>query len=289
MPLIRALTLLLLLCALPATAAARVAVVAPFGGLGVPAMEAGRVQRWLEAALSGVPGSRWLAPGRLAKLLRSSPRYVGCETEPRCLAGLARQLGADWVVTGEVGSLGGGFMIYLRLHDAQGRTVRTVNGVLEPDREGLRDNARSLAYRLLQPEKYSGSLEVTVDVANAWIYLDGKRVGRSPSPRITELSVGPHALRVTHEAYRDFVHFVNVGFGETTTVTVTLTAYPVRAEQMRLVEYTDRTLTDRELPWYRRWWALTTFGAVLLAGSATAAALLFQRSAHHDAQITVRP
>jgi hypothetical protein len=289
MPLIRALTLAFLLCALPGTAGARVAVVAPFGGLGVPATEAGKVQRWVEAALSGVPGSRWLAPGRLAKLLRSSPRYVGCEAEPRCLGGLARQLGAEWVVSGEVGSLGGGFMVYLRLHDGQGRTLRTVNGVLEPDREGLRDTARGLAYRLLQPEKYSGSLEVSVDVPNAWIYLDGKRVGRSPSPRIDDLGVGPHALRVTHEAYRDFVHFINVGFGETTTVAVKLTAYPVHTEQMPLVEYTDRTLTDRELPWYRRWWALTAFGAVLLAGTATTAAILLQRSAHHDAQITVHP
>ena len=124
---------------------------------------------------------------------------------------------------------------------------------------------------------------------NAWIYLDGKRVGRSPAPRLTDLAVGPHALRVTHEAYRDFVHFVSVGFGETATVEVKLTAYPVRAEQMRLVEYTDRTLTDRELPWYRRWWALTTFGAVLLAGGATTAALLFGRVSHHDAQLTVHP
>lgn len=275
---------------LPGPVLARVAVVAPLGGLAVPAAEAGRVQRWVEAALASVPGNRWLAPSRLARLLRSSPRFVGCEQQPRCLAGLLRQLGADLAVSGEVGSLGGGFMVYLRLSDAQGRSLRSISGVLDPARGGLRDHARELAYKLLQPDRYHGTLALRIDVPNAWIYLDGKRVGRSPSPPITRVAVGTHALRVTHEAYRDFVRFVNVGFDRTTEVAVTLTAYPVRAEEMRLIEREQqRTLSSRELPWYRRWWALAAFGAVVLAGSATATALLLGRSVPHDAELRVRP
>jgi len=272
-----------------AAARATVGVLAPLEGLGVPAAEAGRVQRWVEAALASVDGFRWLAPGRLGKLLRGSAQLVGCESQPACLGGLARQVGADVVVAGEVGSLGGGFMVYLRLVGSQGRSLRNVSGVLDPSQGGLRDTARGLALRLLDPERYTGTLEVLVDMPHAWIYVDGKRVASSPAPPIPGLAVGPHALRVTHEAYRDFVRFVNVDFGRSAKVTVSLTAYPVRAEQMRLVDGPSRTLGASELPWYRRWWALTALGVVVVAGSATTAALLFKRSAPHDAEVVIRP
>jgi hypothetical protein len=202
---------------------------------------------------------------------------------------MGRAVGAEVVVAGEVGSLGGAYMVYLRLVEENGNVLRSASGVLDPSQPGLRDAARGLALRLLEPARYSGTVRLTVDVPNAWIHLDGRRLARSPAGPLRDVSVGTHAVRVTHEAYRDFVRFVEVPFDGTVDVAVKLSAYPVRAEQMRLVGTADdsQPLTDRELPWYRRWWAMTAFGAVVLAGATTTAAIIARRTVPRDAEIVV--
>jgi PEGA domain len=272
------------------SAAARpTGVVAPLNPLGIEAAEARRVQRWVTSAVIAVPGHRWLASSRLNKLLRS-PRRRGCSAEPRCLGNLGRKIGAALVVGGDVGSLSGAYMVYLRLVGTNGVVVRTVNGVLDPRKPGLRNAARALAHQLLTPERYHGTIAVKVDVKNAWIYLDGQRTARSPAKPLTRVSVGTHALRVTHASYRDFVRFVKVGFGQTVGVDVALSAFPVRGASMEAVEQDlGQPLADHELPWYRRWWAVAGFGAVVLAATTATVAVLAGRSVGRDAEVLVRP
>ncbi len=238
------------------SAAARpTGVVAPLNPLGIEAAEARRVQRWVTSAVIAVPGHRWLASSRLNKLLRS-PRRRGCSAEPRCLGNLGRKIGAALVVGGDVGSLSGAYM----------------------------------AHQLLTPERYHGTIAVKVDVKNAWIYLDGQRTARSPAKPLTRVSVGTHALRVTHASYRDFVRFVKVGFGQTVGVDVALSAFPVRGASMEAVEQDlGQPLADHELPWYRRWWAVAGFGAVVLAATTATVAVLAGRSVGRDAEVLVRP
>jgi hypothetical protein len=189
-----------------------------------------------------------------------------------------------------VGSLGGAFMIYLRLIDASGRAVRTESTILDPKQAGLREAARAFAFRLLVPEKYTGTINVQVDVANAWIYLDGNRIARSPAGLLTGISVGTHALRVTHEAYRDFVRFVRVGFEERAQVPVQLSAFPIKAEEMRLVESQNKKpVAEGAIPWYRQWWVVAAFGAVVLGAATTTTAILAKRTVARDSELTVRP
>jgi hypothetical protein len=277
----------LLLVTLSVRAQAQTGVLAPLGRLGIPSSEAAKVQRWVGAALASLPSYHWLATSRLNKPPRSES---DCESRPSCLGSAARQVGAEVIVAGDIGSLGGAYMIYLRLVNASGKQIRSVNEVLDPNKPGLRDAARAVAYRLLLPEKYAGSIKVEVDVANAWVYLDGMRMAKSPADPLAGVTVGTHALRVTHEAYRDFVRFVTVGFEENVTVPVKLSAFPVRAEEMKLVEHVERTtLTDSELPWYRRWLAVTAFGAVVLAGASVTVAILSRRSVPRDSEVIVRP
>jgi hypothetical protein len=290
-----ALGLALLLAAAPASAQrTRSCAVAPFGALGIDESEAAKVQRWLESALATVPGHRFVAAGRLAKALQRQQRArreLACQADAACLSAALRSLGVELAVAGEVGSLGGGFMVYLRLVDAAGRSMRSVSGTLEEGAEGgLRAAARALAYQLLAPDRYHGRLMVRVDVAGAWIYLDGKRLARSPAAPLTGLAPGPHALRVTHEAYRDFVRFVTVAFDRTLEVPVDLSAHPVRGEELRLSLVDEsRPLSDRELPWYRRWWAVAAFGAVILAGATATVAILSRRQVARDSEAVVRP
>lgn len=271
-----------------ARAEGKTGLLVPFNPLGISDEEARRVQRWITSAASEVPGHRWLAPERAAHVLRQ-PRYRDCEGDPRCLGSVGRKVGADLVVAGDVGSLSGAYMVYLKLVEGE-RIVRSVNGVLDPRGAGLRQSARALVVRLLTPESFVGAIAVAVDVKDAWIYLDGQRAGKSPSAPLENVSVGTHALRVTHEAYRDFVRFVKVEFGKTESVDVQLSAFPVRAEQMKLTgpEPTG-PLTDRELPWYRRWWAVAGVGAVIFAAATTTVAILASQSVSRDAEVVVRP
>jgi hypothetical protein len=266
-----------------------VGVVAPLNPLGIEQGEAQRVQRWLTAAVSALPAHRWLASSRLGKLLRH-PRYRDCPTRPGCLGALAKKIGAELVVSGDVGSLSGAYMVYLRLVSADGSVVRAVSGVLDPRKPGLRDAARALVHRLLLPERYTGTIRVAVDVKNAWIYLNGQRKARSPAAPLTGIPVGTHALRVTHESYRDFVRFVKVGFGEEVKVDVALSAFPVRGGEMRMVDREgSRPLADHELPWYRRWWAVAGFGVVILAVTTATVAVLAGRSVGRDSEVVVSP
>lgn len=276
----------LLLCG---DAGARTGVIAPLNPLGIEDKEGVRVQRWITAAVSGVPKHRWLSHSRLARVLRQ-PRYRDCLAEPSCLGAAGRKVGAELVVAGDVGSLSGAYMVYLRLVSQSGELVRSVNGVLDPKKPGLRNAARSLAYRLLMPSRFNGQIDVKVDVSNAWIYLDGRRMARSPEGKLRGLTVGTHALRVTHEAYRDYVRFVRVEFGETKQVDVTLSAFPVGTGEMKLVDHKEgQPLTHDELPWYRRWYAVAGFGVVILAAATTTVALLANRSISRDSEIVVPP
>jgi hypothetical protein len=198
-------------------------------------------------------------------------------------------MGVSMVISGDVGSLSGAYMIYLRLVDSTGRSVRSVSGVLDPNKPGLRKAVRGLATQLLSPRRYVGTLGIEVDVEKAWIYLNGQRLAQSPTLPLRNIPVGTHALRVTHEAYRDFVRFIKVGFGERIDVNVKLSAFPVRASQMRLDNRGGGPLSDLELPWYRRWWAVAGVGAVILAATTVTVAILAGRSISRDSEVVVRP
>jgi hypothetical protein len=263
-------------------------IVAPLTPLGITPKEAAKVRRWVSAAVTGVPGHRWLTRSRLDRLL-SQPRYRECGSQPTCLGGLAKKLGARVVISGEVGSLSGAYMTYLRLVNDDGELVRSISGVLDPRKPGLRDATQELVVRLLVPRRHVGSITVKVDVPNAWIYLNGQRIARSPTAPIS-VPVGTHALRVTHESYRDFVRFVEVGFNDNVKVSAGLRAYPVKAGTVQMTE-TDpnRPLTHDELPWYRRWWAVAAFGAVILAATTTTVAILAQGSVSRDSEVVIRP
>lgn len=284
----RAVLVVTLVLATAGSAAARTTgVIAPFNALGISRAEAARVQRWLAAAASAVPGHRWLASARLRRQLRRA-RQGDCAYRPECIGPMARRAGAQVVVVGDVGSLSGGFMLYLRLVDGDGKQLRAVNSVLQPDRPGLRRKLRALAYQLLAPGRYTGTVQVEVDVENAWIYLDGRRVARSPARALHGVSVGTHALRVTHEAYRDYVRFVDVPFGGTAEVKVGLSACPIKAGQMELSHRTaGEPLTSGEMPWYRRWWAVAAFGAVVMAAAATTVGIVSRRAVARDAEVAV--
>ncbi len=265
-----------------AHASTPVVAFAPFRAIGIDSKNVKRIRRWLRAATASLPATIRLRHSR--KLARKLARIPAC-VDASCVAGVAKKLGIARIVMGHVGSISGAFVVYLQLLDDKGKVLRRVNSLLDPAKH-LRRDARVLLFRLLAPKRYTGSLAINVDVAGAWIYLDGHRVGRGPKLQLPKVSVGKHAIRITQPAYRDFVRFVRVAFQTKTHVKASLGKLAIQSTRMHLAG--AKPLTDAELPWYRRWWVVSTFGAVILA-AATTTILLIPKTVERDRQATVRP
>ena len=263
-------------------AAQRAVVVAPLSTLGSESTAAPvrRLAGELETALGQTAGVRVIGTAAAVEAIKQAkkPALRACDGDAACLAELGKLVGADWVVYGEVGGLGDVQVVYLQLIDVAGsRELRstTLEASAGDDPEG---GARGAAVRLVAPERFVGSVAVTVDVAGAAIYVDGKRLARSPAPAL-QLPVGTHALRVTHPEFRDFVRFVDVPFDRAADVQVGLQGFGVVERDLQsntgAAVRRDYTQTSIDEPaWYRRWWAIAGFGAILVTGAAITAGVL---------------
>jgi len=251
-------------------------VVAPLAALGAEETSAAgrKIQTDLEKALASVADTTVIdAKTALAAITKAKrPELRVCEGDLACLVALGKLVNADLVVAGEAGGLGEIKVVYLSLVDVpKAKTVRSTT--LEVG-DAAGGGAAGAAYRLLAPDQYTGTMTLAIDAAGATIYIDGRRMGRSPAPAMV-LPVGTHALRVTHPEYRDFVRFVDVTFHADTHVDVALQQFPVLQTEITgdgkprpgPVNY-----VEGPKPWYREWWAVATFsGIVLVAAGATAA------------------
>ena len=191
-----------------------------------------------------------------------------CDGDAACLSELGALLGVQVVVFGEVGGLGDVQVLSLGAVDVASKKERKRVRVSLAQRE--EGGVAGAVTRLFDPDKFVGQLQLAISVDGASIYVDGKRIGRSPTPMV-RLSVGPHALRVTHPEHRDYVRFVDIGFGAATPVEVALEPY---ASIESSVESTDKpkptgpvTYVDRAPAWYRRWWAVAGFAAVAVGAA----------------------
>ncbi len=217
------------------------------------------------------------------------PILRACDGDPGCLTELGKLVSASHVVFGEVGGLGDVQVIYLVLVEvASGKEVRRAQAAMAvADQGGIKGGA----IRLIDPDRFTGRLVVTTPVSGAVIYVDGRRIGKSPAPPVP-LPVGSRALRVTHPEHRDFVRFVEISFDQDTPIAVELTRYASIETELGATDpgAPIRKLTYVDVPprWYRTWWAIAGFSAVALTGAlvvgvATADGVGF------DASGTVRP
>lgn len=250
-----------------------------------------KLEAELARELGAASGAKILASGDVVDAIKKAkkPLLRACDGDPGCLAELGKLMSASHVVFGEVGGLGDVQVVYLVLVDTHsGKEVRRAQVSLSNAEQG---GLKGGAIRLVDPDKFIGRLAVTTPVKDAVIYVDGRRVGKSPAPPVA-LAVGSHALRVTHPEHRDYVRFVEVAFGQDTAVPVELVPYAAIDTELGTTgpgtPRSNITYVDVPPPWYRRWWALAGFGAVALTGAvvvgvATADGVPF------DASGTVKP
>jgi hypothetical protein len=197
--------------------------------------------------------------------------------------------GTQRVLTLEIARLGEGRVAFVQALDGAGSRAVGSTTVSLPGAGPLdgaaRARLRAALVKAVDPSRYVGRLNVRVDVPGAEVQLDGRRA-QAGTP--LEITVGTHALRVTHPQYRDFLRFVDVEFDRAQQLDVGLAAYPLAEGEMIERQRQNAAAAKRRIPWYRSWWALTIAGAALTA--VTAGAIYATRpSIAADRTVTFRP
>lgn len=236
----------------------------------------------LEKALAALPAARVISAAQVAAAVKRAkrPALAACDGELTCVVELGQLTGASVVVTGQSGGLGEARVIYLRAVDVA--SAKELGSTTWTTAAG--DSAPAAVARLLAPATYSGRLGLTSSVPNATVYVNGRRLGTSAAAPFL-LPVGTHALRVTHPEYRDFVRFVDIAYGATTQIPVTLQPLPVVQRDLAMrggASSSDAPSSSR--PWYRRWWVIAG-GAVALA--VIAGSITYATSDDFDPDVTL--
>lgn len=274
-------------------APARIIAVAPLTALGTEdtSTTARAVEAAIATALATEGGGRVITGPEVVDATKRAkkPQLRACDGGATCLAELGGLVGAHGVVFGELGGLGDVQVLSLGLVDVPtGKEVRRVQvSLAQPEQGGV----PGAVVRLMAPERYVGQLVVTTAVAGASIYIDGKRVAKSPSPPI-RMAVGAHALRVTHPEHRDYVRFVDIAFGTDLKIDLQLekfasiessvesTARPTPTGPVRYVDAAPR--------WYRQWWAVAGVAAIALGGAMIIGGTI-DHAIDHNGKGTVEP
>jgi hypothetical protein len=261
----------LLLAGAPAYADRTVAI-APLSTLGAEDTSASvkQLTTQIEAAVASLAGTKLVPAAQVADAIKRAkrPQLKACEGEAACLAELGRLVGAQIVIAGEVGGLGEAKVVYLGATDVgSSRELRSttlaVGGAAGQDEGG----PQGAVVRLLEPERYRGTVRFAVDVTGATVYVNGARVALSPKGELP-LPVGTQAVRVTHPEYHDFVRFIDVTYGKTADVAVTLQQYPIVRRDLQGKPINRDQVVHVDPPWWRRWYVVgpAAVGLAILTG-----------------------
>lgn len=252
--------------------AERVVAVTPLSTLGTE--DTSQASRALVAQIEqavGALGGDWrvVTSSAVADAVKKAkkPQLRACEGEAPCLAEVGKLVGAHIVIAGEIGGLGDARVVYLGATDvATAKELRSTTLAVGGKDSAARDaegGPHGAVVRLLDPDRFRGTLRFAVDVKGATIYVNGAKAVPSASGDVA-LPVGRHAVRVTHPEYSDFVRFIDVPYNKTTDVAVGMHQYPIVKRDLMGKPIARDTVVYEQPPWYKRWYVVGT-GAVVLA------------------------
>lgn len=198
-------------------------------------------------------------------------------------ATLAHDLSAEVAIVAEPQRVADGVVVYLTMIEPDGHVRGSTSVVATKQLDGLARALRGGIVQVLLPARYTGRLELDVDVKGAQAEVDGRPLALGTS----ELSVGTHALRVTHPGYHDWVRFVDVGFDRTRKETVALAMFPLTEGEMADKHRHATGIAVGPVRWYRSWWALSVTG-VVLAGATTGIVFGLRSGLSHDHDVSYR-
>jgi hypothetical protein len=249
----------------------RVVAIAPFSTLGTEDRSTGtkRLLGEIERAIATLPGTKVVTAQQVAEAITKAkkPQLRTCEGDEGCLSEVGKLVGANIVVTGEVGGLGDSRVVYLGATDV-GAAKELRSTTLEV---GAKDSPASAAVRLLDPDRYKGTVHFTIDAPGATVYVNGTKAQLVNGE--VALPVGTQAVRVTQPEYRDWVRFVDVTYGAKTEVPVSMQSFGTIEHDIKGKPTNLDHITYVEPPLWRRWYV--TGPAVLVLAIGTGIALSY--------------
>ena len=248
----------------------RVIALVPLSTLGTEDTSAStrKLTGQIEAALATLPGTKVIGTAAVTDAIKKAkkPQLRVCERDPGCLAELGKLVGATIVIDGEIGGLGDSKVVYLGATDVTtGKELRSTTLSVGATDDG--GGPSGAAVRLLEPDRYRGTLHFVVDVTGATVYVNGSKAALSSKGEIA-LPVGTQAVRVTHPEYRDFVKFISVPYNKTTDVTVAMTQYPIVQHDLQGKPINSDRITYIDPPVWRRWYVVgpAAVGLAIITG-----------------------
>jgi hypothetical protein len=247
--------------------AERVIALAPLATMGAEdkSTSSQQLTAALERALATLPDAKIIAAAQVGQAISKAkrPQLKTCEGDPTCVAEVGKLVGAQIIVTGEIGGLGESKVVYLdAVEVATGKDLRaTTLAVGGKDDVIATDGA---IVRLLDPDRYKGTVHFAVDVAGATVFVNGSRVTPAANGMLA-LPVGTQAVRVTHPEYHDFVRFVDVPFGKTVELPVGLQQYPIVEQSVRGLPTSRDHVDYVDPPTWRRWYVVAPVSIAVAA------------------------
>jgi hypothetical protein len=235
--------------------------------LGLDAERAARLEALFRLELERLAGVPLPSRAQVERVTAGNPGLRGCTADPECLSEIGKKLGVKQMVSGNLGELGDSYVINLKLIDVESKSeVRKVSEPLRGSPDELIEAVRIAAYELVAPERFVGAMAILSDVGGGDVYLDGKRVGKTPLAQpITNLKVGKHGVRIARPGYTDFMTDAEVRFQKTTQVVVRMVAAP---DQGRVI-----LPGEKRRPAPRRWYS-SPWGYVAVGVGAVAIGVL---------------
>lgn len=232
----------------------RVVAIAPLSTLGAEDKSAAtkKLLGQIEQAFATLPGTKVVPAAQVSAAIDKAkkPQLKQCEDDAACVTEVGKLVGAQFVVTGEVGGLGESKVVYLKLTDvAAAKELRSTT--LAIGAADSNDSPAGAAVRLTDPDKYRGTVRFGFDVTGATVLVNGTKVNLA-ADKTLQLPVGTHAVTVTHPQYHNFVKFVEVKYGQTTDVQVGMKQYPIVEKDFQAKPGSTDTIIYEDPPLWRR-------------------------------------
>ena len=260
---------LVVMLAAPVFADQRTIAVAPLATLGAEEKSATtkKILSEIEAAIGNLGGKVISAVSVAAAIDKAKkPQLKACEGDPACLTELGKLVGAQVIVSGEVGGLGDSRVIYFTATDvATGKELRSTTLTLGAKQDAKDGGANGAAVRLLDPDNYRGTLHFAIDVTGATVFVNGSKVTPGARGELA-MAVGMQAVRVTHPQYHDFIKFIDVTYGKTTEVPINMHEYPIVEHDVKAHATSHDAVVMVDKPAWRRWYVLYPAIAVVGVG-----------------------
>jgi hypothetical protein len=254
----------------PSPAAASTILLWTLDPLGLDPGIVGKLESLLRLELARVNGATVLsltdAAARVGKS-KKDRKLLECEGDDECLARAGAAVGAGLVIAGNVGALGDHYIVNLKAVRADGTGVlRRIEEPLRGEREALIEAVRVAAYRLLAPEKLLGSVSLLTEFVGAEVFVDDKKVGDTPLPRlIADLPVGKHTLVLRTKGFPEFKQELEVRFQKTTSLLVKFTDLgPATDAAAAAAARAAAGLGPARIPWYGQWWFIGATAVVAI-------------------------